>query len=66
MTYRNQKRHLFIFILRGSARSQSVGPGVAENESPKRQIRSASQAPSSRKKVPTTSAGTERKPRPCK
>ncbi|KAH8359167.1 hypothetical protein KR093_004872, partial [Drosophila rubida] len=48
-------------------RSQSVGPGV-ENESPKRQIRSASQAPTSRKKAPTTpsatSAGTERKPRP--
>ncbi|EDV92825.1 GH18615 [Drosophila grimshawi] len=46
------------------SRSQSVGPGVAENESPKRQIRSASQAPASRKRPPTTSAGTERKPRP--
>lgn len=47
-----------------------MGPGVAENESPKRQIRSASQAPTTRKKTPTapsaTSAGTERKPRPCK
>ncbi|ALC47989.1 CG17816 [Drosophila busckii] len=50
-------------------RSQSVGPGVAENESPKRQIRSASQAPTTRKKIVTTpsatSAGTERKARPC-
>ncbi|XP_023175837.2 proteoglycan 4 isoform X1 [Drosophila hydei] len=47
-------------------RSQSVGPGAVhvENESPKRQIRSASQAPTNRKKVPTASAGTERKPRP--
>lgn len=63
--------HLYLVL---PARSQSVGPG-AENESPKRQIRSASTAPSQPKggkktpvSTPTSAAAlpTERKPRPCK
>ncbi|KAH8294900.1 hypothetical protein KR018_004264, partial [Drosophila ironensis] len=47
-------------------RSQSVGPGVADNESPKRHIRSASQVPTIRKKTPTAGAGSgsEHKARP--